>query len=105
MSLIIKPYYSYNAIGLYVLLMLVGNANNSLLAQSIMEPLTISNEESINTKTLEYCPVIYKDQLIFTSTRPTPGSPMTRWRDEKKQFSDLVKAAIKLAKVIIRRRA
>ena len=54
-----------------------------------MEPLTISNEESINTKTLEYCPVIYKDQLIFTSTRPTPGSPMTRWRDEKKQFSDL----------------
>ncbi len=54
-----------------------------------MESLTIRNVESVNTKTLEYCPVIFKNQLVFTSTRPKPGSPMTRWRDEKKQFSDL----------------
>lgn len=60
-----------------------------LSAQKVMETLTIRNEESINTKTLEYCPIIYKGQLIFTSTRPTAGSPMTKWRDEKKQFSDL----------------
>lgn len=53
------------------------------------ETLTIRNVESINTKTLEYAPTIYGDQFVFTSTRPTPGSPMTKWRDEKKQFSDL----------------
>ena len=58
-------------------------------AQPITEILTIRNEESINTKTLEYAPTIFNNQLVFTSTRPTSGSPMTRWRDEKKQFSDL----------------
>ncbi|MEM1121844.1 MAG: OmpA family protein [Bacteroidota bacterium] len=58
-------------------------------SQSSAETLTIRNVESINTKTLEYAPLIYGDQLIFTSTRPTVGSPMTRWRDEKEQFSDL----------------
>ena len=89
MNLIIKPYYYYRRIGAYVLLILLGGLCNVLLAQSVMETLTIRNEESINTKTLEYCPVIYKNQLVFTSTRPKPGSPMTKWRDEKKQFSDL----------------
>lgn len=59
------------------------------LAQPITEILTIRNEESLNTKTLEYAPTLFNNQLIFTSTRPTSGSPMTRWRDEKKQFSDL----------------
>ena len=58
-------------------------------AQSVTEILTIRNEESINTKTLEYAPIIFNNQLVFTSTRPSSGSPMTRWRDEKKQFSDL----------------
>lgn len=58
-------------------------------AQKVKEVLVIENVESINTKTLEYCPIIYKDQIVFTSTRPTAGRPMTSWRDEKKQFSDL----------------
>lgn len=90
MGLIIKQYYSKIEIGLAITLILfLCSASNVLFAQSIMETLTIRNEESINTKTLEYGPVVYKDQLIFTSTRPTAGSPMTKWRNEKKQFSDL----------------
>lgn len=59
------------------------------VAQNVTETLTIRNVESINSKTLEYAPLIYGDQLVFTSTRPTAGSPMTKWRDEKNQFSDL----------------
>jgi len=62
---------------------------NLCVAQNVTETLTIRNVESINTKTLEYAPVIYGDQLVFTSTRPTAGSPMTKWRNEKEQFSDL----------------
>ncbi len=90
MGLIIKQYNSKINLGLYTILLLVLSSTCSqFYAQSVMETLSIRNEESINTKTLEYCPIIYKDQLIFTSTRPTAGSPMTRWRDEKKQFSDL----------------
>jgi len=89
MSLIINSYYSFSRIGCYFLLILLCQTGKVALAQSIMETLTIRNEESINTKTLEYSPVIYENQLIFTSTRPKPGSPMTKWRDEKKQFSDL----------------
>ena len=90
MSLIIKQYYSKIGIGIAItLVLLLCTASNLLFAQSIMETLTIRNEESINTKTLEYSPIVYKGQLVFTSTRPTAGSPMTRWRNEKKQFSDL----------------
>lgn len=59
------------------------------LAQTMTETLIIRNEESINTKTLEYAPILFNNQLVFTSTRPTAGSPMTTWRDEKKQFSNL----------------
>ena len=60
-------------------------------AQKVKEILVIENVESINTKTLEYSPIMYKEQIVFTSTRPTAGSPMTSWRDERKQFSDLYK--------------
>ncbi len=89
MSCIIKQYYSKIKIGLAVTLILSLFSCNLLFGQRIMETLTIRNEESVNTKTLEYGPTIYKGHLVFTSTRPTPGSPMTKWRNEKKQFSDL----------------
>ena len=59
------------------------------LSQTMTELLTIRNEESVNTKTLEYAPVLFNNQLVFTSTRPAKGSPMTIGRDEKEQFSDL----------------
>ncbi len=74
-------------IGLYYALGCCSLVNSS--AQTMTETLTIRNEESINTKTLEYAPIFFNDQLVFTSTRPTSGAPMTSWRDEKKQFSDL----------------
>jgi len=79
--------YSIICIGLYCTFSYCITAVS--FAQSITETLTIRNEESINTKTLEYAPVFFKNQLVFTSTRPNSGSPMTKWRDEKKQFSDL----------------
>lgn len=82
-----KINYSVIRIGLFYTLSCCTLLNIS--AQTMTETLTIRNEESINTKTLEYAPVFFNDQLVFTSTRPTSGSPMTKWRDEKKQFSDL----------------
>jgi len=93
MNLTIKQYYSVIRIGWYTpLLFALCGLTTTIFAQGVTESLSIRNLESINTKTLEYCPVIYKNQLVFTSTRPKPGSPMTRWRDEKKQFSDLYTA-------------
>ena len=87
---LIKSYYSSTKYWVYfTFVILLCTTANLLSAQSVIETLTIRNEESINTKALEYCPVFYKNKLVFTSTRPTPGSPITRWRDEKKQFSDL----------------
>ncbi|MEM6319686.1 MAG: OmpA family protein [Bacteroidota bacterium] len=62
---------------------------SQLYSQNTVEKLVIRNVESLNTKALEYSPVLLGNQLIFTSTRPTINQPMTRWRDEKEQFSDL----------------
>ncbi len=88
MNLTLKKHFSPNtkSFGWVLTFCLMANMGN---AQNITETLTIRNVESINTKTLEYAPLIYGDQLVFTSTRPTAGSPMTKWRDEKSQFSDL----------------
>ncbi len=59
------------------------------LSQTMTELLTIRNEESVNTKTLEYAPILFNNQLVFTSTRPANGNLVAMGRDEKKQFSDL----------------
>lgn len=78
---------SFIRIGLYLVLSYCPLA--TCLGQGSTEILTIRNEESINTKALEYAPTLFNTQLIFTSTRQPNGSPIITWRDEKKQFSDL----------------
>ncbi|HAZ02929.1 MAG: hypothetical protein A2W90_09490 [Bacteroidetes bacterium GWF2_42_66] len=37
------------------------------------EPITISNVSALNTDNADFCPVFYKDGILFTSSRKTPG--------------------------------
>ncbi|CAN5312048.1 hypothetical protein BH09BAC5_BH09BAC5_11980 [soil metagenome] len=41
------------------------------------EPIVVTNVGSINSPSAEFCPVLYKDGIVFTSTRKTSGHGKT----------------------------
>lgn len=39
--------------------------------------MTVTNVKALNSKNADFCPVIYKDGIVFTSSRKTPGHGKT----------------------------
>lgn len=59
------------------------------ISQSEFYHIEVKNLENLNTAYLEYSPIVHRDKLIFTSTRPRIANQIDKSIDEKKQFSDL----------------
>ncbi|MFK8104274.1 MAG: OmpA family protein [Saprospiraceae bacterium] len=57
----------------------VNGSNNGLVGKD--KKVTITNLEKLNSAELDYCPVVYKGGIVFTSTRKNKSSSRKKYSD------------------------
>ena len=58
-------------------------------AKGLLGQVAIKNLAALNSNDMDYCPLIYKDGLVFTSTRKHKGQNKKLFKSYKKKFSYL----------------